>query len=167
MRKGQGNFVTVVSDISEGNLMEMIDCHRCEEIIELLMKQPIEVRKQVEAVSVDMWGRFPKVIKKLFQNALVIIDTFHVRKVVNKDLNKLRRAADITDRQSKYLLLTNRVNFNPEQIDKLELTLGKSESLRMASDMKQKISEIDETNFTVKKGQKKNQIIAKFCTSIF
>jgi hypothetical protein len=28
MRKGQGNFVIVVSDISEGNLIEMIDYHR-------------------------------------------------------------------------------------------------------------------------------------------
>jgi transposase len=44
MRKGQGNLVTVVSDISEGNLIEMIDSHRCEEIIEVLMTQPIEVR---------------------------------------------------------------------------------------------------------------------------
>jgi len=39
-------------------------------------------------------------------------------KVVNKDLNKLRIAAGITERQSKYLLLSNRVNLNPEQIDK-------------------------------------------------
>jgi transposase len=109
MRKGQGIFVTVVSDISEGNLIEMIDSHRCEKIIEVFMKQPIEVRKQVEEVSVDMWGGFPKVIKKVFPNALVIIDRFYVRKVVNKDLNKLRRAAGITNRQSKYLLLSNRL----------------------------------------------------------
>jgi hypothetical protein len=30
MRKCQGNFVTVVSDICEGNLIEMIDSHRSE-----------------------------------------------------------------------------------------------------------------------------------------
>jgi transposase len=53
MRKGQVNFVTVVSDISEGNLIEMIDSHRLDEIIEVLMTQPIEVREQVEEVSVD------------------------------------------------------------------------------------------------------------------
>ncbi|MEG4577073.1 hypothetical protein QUA56_31045 [Microcoleus sp. N3A4] len=35
MRKGQGNFVTVVSDLGEGNLIEMIDSHRGEEIIEV------------------------------------------------------------------------------------------------------------------------------------
>ena len=155
MRKGQGNLVTVVSDISEGNLIEMIDSHRCEEIIEVLMKQPIEVRKQVEEVSVDMWGGFPKVIKKVFPNAKVIIDRFHVMKVVNRDLNKLRRAAGITDRESKYLLLSNRVNLNAEQSERLELTLGKSECLRIAYEMKEKFREIYETNLTVKKGQNK------------
>ncbi|MEG4288608.1 ISL3 family transposase [Microcoleus sp. C2C3] len=155
MRKGQGNLVTVVSDISEGNLIEMIDSHRWVEIIEVLMKQPIEVRKQVEEVSVDMWGGFPKVIKKVFPNAKVIIDRFHVMKVVNKDLNKLRRAAGITDRQSKYLLLSNRLNLNAEQSERLELTLGKSECLRIAYEMKEKFREIYETNLTVKKGQNK------------
>jgi len=72
MRKGQGKLVTVVSDISEGNLIEMIDSHCCEEIIEVFMTQPIEVRQQVEEVSVDMWGGFPKVIKQVFPNAQVI-----------------------------------------------------------------------------------------------
>ncbi|MEJ6485872.1 transposase [Nostoc punctiforme UO1] len=149
--------MTVVADISEGNLIEMIDSHRSEEIIEVLMKQAIEVREQVEEVSIDMWGGFPKVIKKVFPNAEIIIDRFHVMKVVNKDLNKLRRAAGITDRQSKYLLLSNRVNLKPEQIDKLEVVLGKSECLKIAYEMKEKFREIYETNLTVKKGQKKIQ----------
>ncbi|MEG5164478.1 transposase [Microcoleus sp. AT3-A2] len=70
-------------------------------------------------MSVDMWVGFPKVIKKVFPNAKVIMDRFYVIKVVNKGLNKLRRAAGITDKQSQYLLLSNRVNLNPEQIDQL------------------------------------------------
>jgi transposase len=102
-----------------------------------------------------MWGGFPKAIKKVFPNALVIIARFHVMKVVNKDLNKLRIAAGLTDRQSKYLLLSNRVNLNPEQINKLELTLAKSGCLRIAYEMKEKFRQIYETNLTVKKGQNK------------
>jgi transposase len=62
MRKGKGSFVTVVSDIEAGNLIEMIDSHRQQDIIEALIKQPFEVREQVEEVSIDMWGGFPKVI---------------------------------------------------------------------------------------------------------
>jgi len=40
----------------------MIDSHRQPDIIEALIKQPFEVREQVEEVSIDMWGGFPKVI---------------------------------------------------------------------------------------------------------
>ncbi|MEG4943934.1 transposase [Microcoleus sp. F4-D5] len=119
------------------------------------MEQPIEVREQVEEVSVDMWGGFPKVIKKVFPNAKVIIDRFHVMKVVNKDLNKLRRAAAITDRKNKFLLLSNRLNLNSLQIERLELTREKSECWRIAYEMKEKFREIDETNLTFQKGQKK------------
>jgi transposase len=53
-QKGQGNFVTVVSDIDKGSLLEV------------------------------------KVIKEVFPNALIVIDRFHVMKLVNKALNKIR-----------------------------------------------------------------------------
>jgi len=78
MRKGKGSFVTVVSDIEEGNLIEMIDSHRQQDIVEVLMREPLEVREEVEEVSVDMWGGFPKVIEQVFPNAQLVIDRFHV-----------------------------------------------------------------------------------------
>lgn len=110
--------------------------HRCEDTIEVLMEQLIEVREQVEELSVDMCGGFPKVIKEVFPNVQIIIDRFHVMKADNKDLNKLRRAAGITDKHSEYLLLSNRVNLNRLQIDKLEINLEKSECLRIVYELK-------------------------------
>ena len=149
MRKGKGSFVTVVSDIEGGDLIEMIDSHRQQDIVEVLMRQPLKVREQVEEVSVDMWGGFPKVIEQVFPNAKLVIDRFHVMKAVNKDLNKLRRGIGITDRGSKYLLLSNRINLEQEQIEKLEIILKKSECLRIAYDMKEEFREIYEANMTV------------------
>ena len=134
MRKGKGSLVTVVSDIEGGNLIEMIDSHRQQELVKILIKQPFEVREQVEEVSVDMWGGFPKVIQQVFPNAQVVIDRFHVMKAVNQDLNKLRRAIGITESGSKYLLLSNRSNLNIENIEQIhrwEVTLKKSECLRI------------------------------------
>jgi transposase len=64
------------------------------------IEQPFEVREQIEKVSIDMWEGFPKVIKQVFPNAKIVLDRFHVMKAVNKDLNKLRGAAGITDRGS-------------------------------------------------------------------
>jgi transposase len=149
MRKGKGSFVTVVSDIEVGNLIEMIDSHRQQDIVEVLMRQPLKVREQVEEVSVDMWGGFPKVIKQVWTNAQLVIDRFHVMKAVNKDLNKWRRGIGITDRGSKYLLLSNRINLEQAQIEKLEIILKKSECLRIAYEMKEEFREIYETNMTV------------------
>jgi transposase len=150
MRKGKGSFVTVVSDIEGGNLIEMIDSHRQQDIVEVLMRQPLKVREQVEEVSVDMWGEFPKIIEQVFPNAKLVIDRFHVMKAVNKDLNKLRRGIGITDRGSKYLLLSNRINLELAQIEKLEIILKKSECLRIAYEMKAEFREIYETNMSVK-----------------
>lgn len=167
MRKGKGSLVTVVSDIEEGNLIEMIDSHRQPDIIEALIKQPFDVREQVEEVSIDMWGGFPKVREQVFPNAKIVIDRFHVMKAVNKDLNKLRRAVGITDRGSKYLLLSNRSNLNVEQIQRLAVTLKKSECLRIAYEMKEEFREIYETNMTVKIAQEKFKTWLNYASLFF
>ena len=46
------------------------------------------MRENVDEVCVDMWGGFSKVIREVFPNAKVVIDRFHVQKLVNKALNK-------------------------------------------------------------------------------
>jgi len=81
----------------------VIDSHQQEELIVALEQQPLEVREQVEEVSVDMWGGFPKVIEKVFPNAVVVIDRFHVMKAVNTELNQSRRQVSIFDRGRKFI----------------------------------------------------------------
>lgn len=154
MRKGQKDFVTVVSDVEKGVLIEVIDSHKQDKIIEVLMEQPLELRQAVKEVSVDMWGGFPKVAQKVFPNAVLVIDRFHVMKAVNQDLNKLRKKLGITDRGSKFLLLRNGVDLAPEQIAKLAVFLEKSVVLRIAYELKEEFRQIYETNHTVKSGRR-------------
>ena len=85
----------LVSDIDTGNLLEVVDSHKQQEIIETLNQQSIEARMQVEEVSVDMWAGFPKVVEEVFPNAVVVIDRFPGMKLINTGLNKIRRAAGI------------------------------------------------------------------------
>lgn len=153
LRKGHQDFVTVVSDIEQGCLIEVIDSHQQGEIIEVLMEQPFEVRQAVAEVSVDMWGGFPKVVQAVFQNAVLVIDRFHVMKAVNQDLNKLRRQLGITDRGSKFLLLRNGSDLNTEQELKLTLVLERSPCLKIAYEMKEEFRQIYETSRTVKSGR--------------
>lgn len=66
--KGKRKFVTVVSDLDQASLLEVIDSHKSDEIIEVLKAQPQAMRENVKEVSVDMWGGFQKVIKEVLQS---------------------------------------------------------------------------------------------------
>lgn len=151
-RKGYRSFITLLSNIDTGNLLEVVDSHKQGKIIEVLKKQPFEIREQVEEVSVDMWAGFSKVIKEVFPNALVVFDRFHVMKLVNQELNKFRRQAGVKLRGSRYLLLKNLADLKEEEKEKLDQILGQSESLRIAYEFKEEFRDIYESSKTVKMG---------------
>lgn len=131
----------------------MIDSHQQEDIVEALEQQPLEVRVQVEEVSVDMWGGFPKVIEKVFPHAVVVIDRFHVMKAVNEELNKLRRQSGVFDRGSKFILLKNGKNLTDEEKVKLEQLLQRSKRLEKAYRWKEEFRAIYEQSLTVEEGK--------------
>ena len=90
-RKGYKKFATAICDLEEGGLIEVIDSHKQEEIIETLMQWSLEERQAVLEVSVDMWGGFTKVIQNVFPNARITYDRFHVMKIVNEELEDIRK----------------------------------------------------------------------------
>lgn len=156
-RKGGRDFVTVVSDIDQGCLVEVIDSHKQQDIIEVLLQQPLEVRASVTEVSVDMWAGFPKVITEVFPNAAVVIDRFQVMKLVLETLNKIRRLVGVTVKRSKYLLMKNHQDLT--EFDKIELEklLSQSPCLRLAYELKEEFRQIYETSKTVQSGMKRMQ----------
>ncbi|WP_233748878.1 ISL3 family transposase [Leptodesmis sichuanensis] len=156
-RKGHQNFATVIGDVEAGKLIEVIDSHQQEDIIETLKQQPIEVRAKVEEVSVDMWGGFPKVVKKVFPNAVVVIDRFHVMKLVNEELNKIRRQSGVSDRGSKFILLKNGKDLTAEEKTKLEEILKRSKRLGKAYEWKEEFRAIYEQPLTVEEGKRQIQ----------
>jgi uncharacterized protein (DUF2249 family) len=46
LRKGHRDFVTVVSDIDRGELLEVIDSHKSVDMIETLSRQPLLVNEK-------------------------------------------------------------------------------------------------------------------------
>lgn len=134
-------------------MIEVIDSHQQEDIIEALEQQPLEVREGVEEVSVDMWGGFPKVIEEVFPNAVIVIDRFHVMQAVNKELNKIRRQVGICDRGSKFILLKNGQDLTEEQTIKLEGILKRSPRLKKAYEWKEEFRDIYEQPLTVEQGK--------------
>jgi transposase len=150
--KGKRKFVTVVSDLDKGSLLEVIDSHKSDEIIEELKSQPQAMRENVKEVSVDMWGGFQKVIREVFPNALIVIDRFHVMQLVNKALNKMRLLLDLKGLKNRCLLLKNPENLTDSEKSDLQQLLSHSPCLSMAYELKNELRDIYETSTTVKIG---------------
>lgn len=151
-RKGKGRFATVLVDLDKSSLLEVVDSHKSDDIISILKQQPESVRASVKEVCVDMWGGFPKIIKEIFPNAAIIIDRFHVMKLVNKSLNRLRLDLDLKGLVNRYLLLNNNQSLSDKQCQDLAEILNCSPSLSIAYELKEELRQIYESNLTVKGG---------------
>ena len=51
---------------------------------------PIEERNKVKYVTIDMWRPYLDISRKLFKNALIAVDPFHVVEHLTKDFTKVR-----------------------------------------------------------------------------
>ena len=133
----------------------MIDSHKSDDIIAVLKQQPLAMREGVEEVCVDMWGGFPKVIREVFPNAKIVVDRFHVQKLVNKALNKIRLALNLKGLKNRYLLMSNQMNLTNEDKEELEIVLSAYPSLRIAHELKEELIAIYNSNITSCGGMRK------------
>ena len=136
-------------------MLEIVDSHKSDDIIAVLKQQPEGIRAQVEEVCVDMWGGFPQVIRAVFPNAKIVIDRFHVQKLVNKNLNKIRLALKIKGSINRYLLMNNKVNLTLEEELELETLFQSSPVLRIAHELKEELITIYNSNITPSGGMRK------------
>ena len=154
-KQGQGKFATILTDLDKSSLLEVIDSHKSEDIITVLKQQPLAMREGVEEVCVDMWGGFPKVIREVFPNAKIVIDRFHVQKLVNKALNKIRLALKLKGLKNRCLLMNNQINLTTEDREELELILASSPSLRIGYQLKEELIAIYNSDLTPSGGMRK------------
>ncbi|WP_052128321.1 transposase [Neosynechococcus sphagnicola] len=92
-------------------------------------------------------------IEKVFPNAVLVIDRFHVMKVVNEELNKISRQSGVFDRGSKLILLKNDKDLTDEEKSKLEQHLSREKRLAKAYEWKEEFRAIYEQSLTVEEGK--------------
>lgn len=143
----------MVCNLETAELIEVIDSHKQDEIIKTLMSWSLEQREAVTEVSVDMWGGFTKVIKTVFPNARIVYDRFHVMKMLNKELNEIRKKCknqlkNLKIKHIRNLILKNRDDLKDEDLKLLESILNCSQKLKNAYELKEEFRKIYNTHQT-------------------
>jgi transposase len=78
---------------------------------------------QIKEVSCDMSPAFIKGVTEQLPNAKITFDKFHILKIINSEVNKVRRAEAIDNpllKNSRYVLLKNDINLTSKQRAKKE-----------------------------------------------
>jgi transposase len=136
LRKGQKDFVVVLVDLEQHQLIGMAPSRKHADIQAVLVSWGDTVLSNICEVSIDLSGSYRGLVKRLLPNAEIVADRFHVMKLVNQELNQARlsfarnptelpEGVSIEDaqaalKQSKYALLKPKADLTEIQATKLE-----------------------------------------------
>lgn len=137
---GGRKYQCILTDPVKRNVLDILPSKNSEDLIAYFLKFPLEKRKQVQYLVMDMSLQFRDVMTTCFPNATVVIDKFHVCRYVTWALENVRKSEQkkFSDERRKYfkksrwLLLSRQEKLKEEQCLQLENMLAVSEKLRKA-----------------------------------
>ncbi len=86
----KGKLAFIAQDFNTKKIMTILDNRRQTTIRNHSFKYSKEARKKVKVVTVDMSGSYIPLIKKLFPNAKIVLDRFHIVQHMSRALNQTR-----------------------------------------------------------------------------
>ncbi len=167
--KGHGDFVTIIStrnDQGQVVILAVLEGREKETVKACLQGIPEALRDTVAEVCIDMYDGFANAVKEVLPNARVIADRFHVAKAYRAALDALRK---IELRELKaalhpeeyaglkgvmWALRRNHEDLTDEELQLLELLFECSPVLRQAYRLREKLTNIFETNHTKESAQR-------------
>jgi transposase len=143
IKKGH-KYMTIFTDISTGQIIHAVE-GRSEEAIGPFLKLLSKKAKRLRGIGIDMSAAYSSSIKNHLPNVSIIFDRFHVTKLLNNTIDKIRRA-EYAKHENKglhvlkgqrFLLLRNFVDLGDSQKSSLQKLLEINESLAIAHSMKE------------------------------
>jgi len=122
------DYVSVLTDLGAGRVLEVNASRRQEAAEELLESLSPKVKKTVKAIAMDMWPAFMNAASKILPEAKIVHDKFHVAKHLGEAVDKVRKTehrellsnGDTRLVGAKYLVLKNPENMKDTQFELFE-----------------------------------------------
>jgi len=112
----------VVTNVRERTIVELLPNRNQKSVANYISS--IKDRSHIELVTIDMWIPYRNVLRELLPHAQIVVDKFHVVRMANQALERVRKATRerLTVRQrlrlknDRFLLLTNRENLSSDRL---------------------------------------------------
>ena len=79
----------ILTNIEERTLLDLLATRRQDVVTNYLMK--LKDRQKVEIVSMDMWNPYRAAVKAVLPQARIVVDKFHVVRMANDALERVRK----------------------------------------------------------------------------
>ncbi len=117
------DYITLFVDLYKKAEVHISDDKSSQTVVDFVavLEQQKGNKEQVKSVSCDMSPAFIKGIKENLPNAQITFDKFHIIKIINEGLDKVRRAEAKENpilKGTRYLFLKNEQNLNKKQQQK-------------------------------------------------
>ena len=110
-RRSKNKYAFMILSLN-GEIIDILRSRRKARLLDYFKYIPKEERDRVKYVTMDMNEIYKDVISRRFRNATVCIDSFHVIKMMNDELDKLRRKVmkryENEKRSDEYYLLKHK-----------------------------------------------------------
>ena len=143
IKKGH-KYMTIFTDILTGQIIHAVE-GRKEEAIRPFLKLLSIKSKRLRAIGIDMSVAYTSAIKMHLPQVLIVFDRFHVSKLLNEMIDKVRRVeyAKCQDngmqvlKGQRFLLLRNFKDLDNKQKSSLQQLLEINQSIAVAHSMKE------------------------------
>lgn len=147
---GGEKFQCNLSDPVKHKIIDILPNRDSEDLYKHFLEYPYEKRAKVKKVVMDLSTLFRSVAKKIFPEAKIIADKFHVIRVVTNSLENVRKRIQKEFhevkrkwfKRSHYLLLKKHESLTEEDIIELNRMLNSSRELEQAWVLKELFYEI-------------------------
>jgi transposase len=85
------DYISIMTDLKEARVLEVVPGNDTQSGCELWKTLPIEQREKVEAAAMDMSAGFAAATRMEAPNAAIVHDKFHVSKMLNEAVDRVRR----------------------------------------------------------------------------
>lgn len=151
VRKGH-KYMTVVMNWQTGQVL-YVGLGRASEVLDVFWKKIKRWKSVIKAVAMDMWPAYIKSVTEHLPNAAIVYDWFHVVKMVNQGIDKLRRKLYTDElslqqrkvlKGSRWILLKRGYNLNENrnEYDRLQEALNLNKPLATAYYLKEDLTQL-------------------------
>lgn len=144
----QRTYRCVLTNIEEETIIDLLESRTKQSVGHYLSH--LKGRQDIEIVCMDMWNPYREVVKALIPKAAIVVDKFHITRMANESMEKIRKGIKAGLTQTKRralkgdrkLMLMRRRDLNPMQELVIQTWLDQFPDLGAAYKLKESFMDI-------------------------